>query len=353
VQFTDEDLDAAVAAGAISPQDAAGFRVFVERRRAAPAADEESFRLLTGFSDIFVAIALGLVLSALSWLSAQFLTYGAGFVVAAASWALAEFFTRRRRMALPSILLLASFVFSTVAAAVSVLPLIPHEPHGVVKSLIWGGAGAIAAFLHWRRFKVPVTVAAGALTVGAAAIAAVATLTQSRTASLSATLLIGLLVFALALAWDASDPLRKTRRADVAFWLHLLAAPAIVHPVFALLGFAGGSLFFPLAVLADSAPSPGPQSLFSASVAVEIYVVLALVALIVDRRALMVSGLLYLIYAMNAALKAGGAPTMSFALSALVVGAGLLLLSAFWATARRGALRLTPLSWRERLPPAA
>src|SRR5438874_3733945 len=32
-----------------------------------------------------------------------------------------------------------------------------------------------------------------------------------------------------AMAFDASDRERATRRADCAFWLHLLAAPLIVH----------------------------------------------------------------------------------------------------------------------------
>ncbi len=39
----------------------------------------------------------------------------------------------------------------------------------------------------------------------------------------------GLAVFAAAMAFDISDRERVTRRADCAFWLHLLAAPLIVH----------------------------------------------------------------------------------------------------------------------------
>jgi hypothetical protein len=51
-----------------------------------------------------------------------------------------------------------------------------------------------------------------------------------------------LVVFGIALRWDASDRERRTRRADVAFWLHLLAAPLLVHPVFTTLGTWGGSI---------------------------------------------------------------------------------------------------------------
>ena len=54
-------------------------------------------------------------------------------------------------------------------------------------------------------------------------------------------LLLGIGVFLFAMWWDASDPVRQTRRSDVAFWLHLLAAPLIVHPIFSLLGLTDGS----------------------------------------------------------------------------------------------------------------
>ena len=54
-------------------------------------------------------------------------------------------------------------------------------------------------------------------------------------------LLLGIGVFLLAMRWDSSDRARLTRRTDVAFWLHLLAAPMIVHPVFTLLGLNDGS----------------------------------------------------------------------------------------------------------------
>ena len=50
----------------------------------------------------------------------------------------------------------------------------------------------------------------------------------------------GLAVFAFAMRWDTSDRARETRRSDVAFWLHLLAAPMIAHPLFHWLGITEG-----------------------------------------------------------------------------------------------------------------
>src|SRR3546814_10333745 len=53
-------------------------------------------------------------------------------------------------------------------------------------------------------------------------------------------LIAGLGVFTLAMWWDRSDRVRQTRRSDVAFWIHLLAAPMIAHPIFHLLGVTDG-----------------------------------------------------------------------------------------------------------------
>ena len=62
----------------------------------------------------------------------------------------------------------------------------------------------------------------------------------SRICILGFVLLLGIGVFLFAMRWDSSDPTRTTRRSDVAFWLHLLAAPMIVHPIFTLLGLNDG-----------------------------------------------------------------------------------------------------------------
>lgn len=53
--YSQNDLDEAVSAGAISAESAAALRNFIETQRSAPAVDEEQFRLITGFNDIFVS----------------------------------------------------------------------------------------------------------------------------------------------------------------------------------------------------------------------------------------------------------------------------------------------------------
>ena len=66
--YSESDLEAAVAAGALTADQAASLRNFVAGSRHMPAVDEEHFRLLTGFNDIFVGIAAIILLVAVGWI---------------------------------------------------------------------------------------------------------------------------------------------------------------------------------------------------------------------------------------------------------------------------------------------
>ncbi len=358
--YSESDLEAAVAGGALTPEQAAAFRNFVAAGRHTPVVDEEHFRLLTGFNDIFVAIAAAILLVAVGWIGhavppniegdgpSPFM----GLFVAATAWGLAEFFTRQRRMALPSILLLLAFVGGVFAfcafGAVVAIGEDYFNNNGQGSALLTAGAAAIAAgaaWLHWRRFRVPITVAAGAaaivgLVLGliASAFAGNGNLTEAEMAAMrdvleGSALVLGIATFLFAMRWDASDPRRETRRSDVAFWLHLLAAPLIVHPVFSLLGLTDGA-----------------ASALDGAVVVLLYVLLGLVALAVDRRALLVSALAYVLYALDSLFREYGAVELSVAFTALIIGSALLLLSAFWTGARRAVVRPLPDGLRARLP---
>ena len=355
--YSQNELDDAVAAGAISAESAAALRNFIEIQRSQPAVDEEQFRLITGFNDIFVSIAAVILLVAVGWigqwvgasLGTQVEFDGPSFLapaaVAATSWALALFFTGKRRMALPSILLLLAFVgsvFATVAFAL-VLAIGPdnlnynNQLQGVVAAFS-GFIAAGAAWLHWKQFRVPITVAAGAAAVSAIAIGLLVAalgqnVEQAKNVILGFVLLLGLGVFTVAMRWDGSDPARITRRSDVAFWLHLLAAPMIAHPIFALLGLNEGSI-----------------SIGEGLVVVLLYILFGLTALAIDRRALLVSALAYVLFALNELFKQFGAIELNVALTALIIGSSLLLLSAFWHQAREAVVKPLPESLRAKLP---
>ena len=336
--YSESDIDAAVAAGALSADAAAGLRRHAAGMRAAPAVDEEHFRLVTGFNDIFVSIAAVLLLVALAQIGGRADAALGGALVAAGSWLLAEYFTRQRRMALPSILLLLSFAGGVAATVGNLFLLVFGHLDGRAQALAAAGVALVtagSAWLHWRRFMVPITVAAGAAALVALAVALVlAAVPAAEHAVWPLLLLGGGGVFAAAMRWDLSDPERRTRRADVAFWLHLAAAPLIAHPIFQMLG-----------VFDSQAMSVGV-----ALVVLVLYLVFAFVALAIDRRALLVSGLAYVLYAMYALISTTGAVELGYAFSALVIGSVLLMLSAFWHPMRARAVTALG-SLGRRLPP--
>ncbi|WP_336965027.1 hypothetical protein [Sphingobium aquiterrae] len=344
--YSESDLQSAVEAGAISPQAADALRAHVANQRSSPVVDEEHFRLLTGFNDIFVSIAGIILLVAVAGLG-NLVRLGAadhqpsvlcGVLVAATSWGLAEYFTRVRRMALPSIVLLLGFSGGIACALMAMMmQIFPHADDRLSATLTAGAAlvTAGATWLHWRRFMVPITVAVGAV-AGAAVVVALlyAAFPAMDDGIFWLVLAGGVGIFLLAMRWDMSDRARTTRRADVAFWLHLAAAPAIAHSTFRLLGVFGG----------------GDMGGGTAVTVLALYVAFGLVALAIDRRALLVSSLAYVLFAMYALFEAMGSVELSAAFTALVIGSALLLLSAFWHKARKLVVEGLPEGMRMRLP---
>ena len=342
--YSETDLQSAVSAGVISHDAAEALRVHSAGMRSAPVADEEQFRLITGFNDIFVTIAAVLLLAAAAGIGAAIAPGAAGVLVAGAAWLLAEFFTAKRRMALPSIVLLLAFVGGVAAVPINILAETEPNLSNSVNALIGAGIGLLAAgaaWLHWRRFMVPITVAAGAAGLAATAIALVLSVVmQGRVDSnpepvlLPLIFICGLGIFAVAMRWDMSDPKRETRRSDVAFWLHLLAAPMIAHPLFNWLGVTEGE-------------NIGAVSAFGV---LAIYIMMGVVALAVDRRALLVSALAYVLLAMTWLFRQFGAVDLNVALTGLVIGSALLALSAFWSPIRSALVRRLPGEIQSRLP---
>ena len=64
--YTDDDIESAVQTGILTDDNASAFREHVSERRGAPIVDDEHFRFITGFNDIFVVIACLLSLGSLA-----------------------------------------------------------------------------------------------------------------------------------------------------------------------------------------------------------------------------------------------------------------------------------------------
>lgn len=348
MSISDRTVLIATERGVISPEQAERLRALeVELAPGTEAAlpppeDDERLRFITGFGDIFVTIGLALFLGALGYFGDVLGAAGMWAVIGAASWLLAEFFTRVQRMALPSIVLLVVFCASVFMAAStglgSTLPLIPslaslgEDP---LTLALAGLATLLAATLHYWRFRVPITLAAGAAAVVAIVVGLVAAAAPGGIeAAINPVLMVcGLCVFALAMRFDISDPQRLTRRTDIAFWLHLLAAPLIVHPL--IRGF----------IWPDGAPGEA-----SALPMLAVFAGLGVVAVLIDRRALLVSGLAYAGIAFASLIKVSGFAGSSTPLTLFILGAFILLLSALWHPLRRAVLAVLPARLARRLP---
>lgn len=410
--FDAADLDQALARGIVTAEQFDALIALARERRIVSALpDDEQFRLLSNFNDIFVTLAILVLLFGIGGLvgrafpgHSQTGLVVAGVLIAAIAWALAGYFTLKRRMALPSIVLLLAFVLGVSSAAglgarwiasypewgelnefdwklnrhceetkfvagansvettelginsavtrrtpvpghvqVTAHPadVCAHISHAravslALSALFAGVFGAIAAWLHWRRFRVPITVAAGAAAVVGLLFGVVGSVAPgSEALALRLGGIAGLAVFMLAMRFDVSDPRRETRRTDIAFWLHLLAAPLIVHPLMSALG------------VFDRNPSSA-----TALIVVALYLLFTAVALVIDRRALLVSALAYVLYAVGTLLKQGTSD-LQVPVTALVIGLFLVSLSALWRQARAFVVGRLPVSWVARLPAAA
>jgi hypothetical protein len=67
--YTEEDLNLAVDKGIFTKASVEEFRRFISLSRSSPSADEENFKLIGGFNDIFVVLACSLFLLSSLWVA--------------------------------------------------------------------------------------------------------------------------------------------------------------------------------------------------------------------------------------------------------------------------------------------
>lgn len=327
--YTNEDLNFAIQKGIFTAAAVDEFRAQLESTQKTRFVDEENFRLVSSFNDIFVVIACSLLLFSSLWVGEGISKGLGGLILGLMSWGLAEVFTLKRKMALPSIVLLLSFVGGVFSFCLSMFDH-PAEIAFIIASALSAGA----AWLHWKRFGVPITIAATTAALAVLIISVVLSLFPDTKAYLLLALFVcGVVIFSLAMYWDSSDITRTTRKSDVAFWLHLLAAPLIIHPV-----FTGLNIF------------EGNEDIGNMLVVIVLYISMTLLSIIVDRRAFMVSSLAYVIYAITVVLKEVGGVGLSFALTGILIGSALLLLSVYWHAIRVSLLGRLPLKIQKYVP---
>ena len=138
------------------------------------------------------------------------------------------------------------------------------------------------------------------------------------------TLALGVIVFLVAMWFDMSDPHRVTRRSAQGFWLHIVAAPALVNTL-ALTLLEGQAYLLLFVVL----------------------LVFALVAIVIDRRSFLIAGIGYSVILATIVSEGRSVPFIILALGIILV-----LLGAFWERIRARVLGLFPFLPLDRLPPS-
>ena len=347
--ITRDDLRAAVSTGAITEAQAASLIVVSETRsgqRAKITGLDEPFELFKGFNEIFIVV--GLTILFMGWLGVTglglFSAIGTGYITGMAyaviamggAAGLARYFTLTRRMVAPSIAMVVIFAISAFQFGASFAAMLNADTQGAIAWAFGITAVAVAGF--YALFRVPFAVAIVALSVfgctfGLATLGGAFPETPLDIFLLSAegpfavlTIVLGIVGLIIALSFDMSDPHRVTRRAAAGFWLHIIAAPAIVNTV---------------ALTLITMEMPGAPLLLLLFLAV-----MALFAVVVDRRSFLVAGVGYVV-ALAFTVVDGGA-----FLIILALGAGLVLLGAKWEVLRRGLMRGLPaFPGKTRLPP--
>lgn len=372
--FDKTDIRAAVEAGAISREGAERFEAFLRARNDPDRMlDPENLRFLSNFNDVFLTIGLLVLMAGLSFMSAISLANllglpgadpvtveeGAAFAgrlklavllaplpVIAGAWLLAEYFCGRRRLLLPSMALSAAIVGATSLSAAGLASLFISEyalvsaidrggfnPFDFLSGMTYAGFGAavIASGAIFLRFRLPFSLflMAGAIAglFYTALLQAGGAAGVSLMAAGAVTLGVGVGTFIAAIVFDARDATRTTRNADHAFWLHMAAAPQIIIGVRAMVLASGF----------DEASSA------YAAVMLAVLALFGLLSLALNRRALIVSGLVTFAAALFVLVSnSGWSGLNSLMLTALIVGASIVLLGGGWRTARRLVLKGLP-----------
>ena len=297
-------------------------------------------RFVRGFHDIIITIGIVAVAGGAVMLFRL-------FALIPLSLLLAEIFVRRQRLALPAFTLTVTFMIGSFYLASRLLDGAPPETRTPLLLAI--GFAALALF-YWR-YRVPVALAC----LIASGIGALFTLTLTAITGdgdymqtgIAYPRLIGvvslgfaLLSFAIAMRFDMLDLARVTRRSDVAFWLHLVTAPALLFSLLLLI-FINFRLW---------------ESHGTANAVITIFIVagMMLVGILIDRRAFVTSGLISLgvaVYYMFVHEGGLGERFQATAFSLVVVGLVVLSLGSCWRALRGLIVPRLPPALQAKLPP--
>lgn len=350
MSLTEDDLRAATAAGIIDEAQAASLTTLAHQRAGRLARglpEDEPFELFKGFAEIFVSLGLILLIGgAMGFAAAVGGIFAITLGLAALCWFAGTYFTLKRRMTLPSIVLVSGYATGIGGFIVQMLEAMDLGSSSGIAIVLFGLVGIGAMLFHFRTFRVPFSMfiagCFGLLVVfGFTAEISLDDMFDNEFETLFdlrqgssfafATLIFGLFAFAAGLWFDLRDPHRVGRMARSAFWLHLLAAPALVNTIMMTAYNVQGGAGMALTVLGIA--------------------LVTCFALVIDRRSFLTAGLGYLAAVIFSFLEQGDAD-LSIPILMLVLGAIVTYLGTFWTNLRVRLMRALPdFPGKDRLPP--
>lgn len=341
--MTPDQIKAALEAGIISEDQAQDlrFKFKAENPYMAMIGDEDDMRFIRSFADVFISIGIGLLLFGLMGVATLFGGKTAYLGIAVIVWIMAEYFGRKKRAHLPTLICALAFLFFATAGLFALL-----EGAGIRSPIIGSFVTTLVMFAFYWRIRLPfciILIAVSLLALFFSIITSISTgFTQDHFGWL--TLFCGLIIFGIALWYDTQDTHRSTRFSDNAFWLHFIAAPLIIHGlILELISLNSEPLFnvFRVPVL-DKA---------DAWLMMFIVFCLALIALSINRRALLVSSLGYAGFAIAYLVKDTGMDLSWIITSTFVLlGGGIMFLGVGWHAVRNQLIKPLP-NWPVFPPP--
>ncbi|MCW9015317.1 MAG: hypothetical protein OQL06_16245 [Gammaproteobacteria bacterium] len=281
---------------------------FIQHQQGDTVSDnrEEPLKFIRSFGDVFITLGVILLSIAINMTELSGYYY---WLPVIAFVVIAEWLVGVRRLALPGIAILLSILFFVNKAIA-----FDHEN----ATLFGAGILSLTSLLFYLRYKMPFSL----LPLAAGLVAMI--IIQIGLDIINNPVIFvapGLIVFVAAIWFDSQDTARLTHLSDNAFWLHLLAAPLIVH------GTMISILTSDLAWI---------QSINKEILIVIFFTGFFLLALLIDRRAILISTQLYMIYALTQLLQnqlSSTQNTMVYILMALSLF--VIFFGTYWYMARR------------------
>lgn len=332
----DDVLQKAIAEGIISEEQ----RAKLEALAADDKGDsEERLKPVGTFNEIFVTIGVAILTSAVAGLFGLLMTNNiAQAVVGAFIYVVtAEYFHTRKRFRLP---IIYAALGCTMSLSTAVMAGLVDDPRQIfddtLAPYIWittlAVAMAVLALFAWR-YLLPF------LMLPISIIFAVVMTIAAKTAEsdISYKLVLGassLAILAFAVRCDLRDRFRTTRLSDFAFWSYMIGSPLFVHSLF-------------LSVLMAEEGKDWAMSGLAWLATLLLVLLVSFAGLLLNRRALIVSTLVYVAFIIGRALTGlsmGSAATIAL-LTLLIIGLYVVCLGSRWREVRGRVMDKLPKHW--------